>query len=86
MAIASLAVGVLSLPTSCCCTFFGAPLSVAAVVLGILAMSKINKEPHLYTGKPLALGGIILGALGVAVLVLSIIFGMGNAIISQLHH
>jgi hypothetical protein len=58
MAIASLVMGGLSLP--CCgCGLFG----LLAVVFGAVALSQLNRQPQ-QSGKPLAVAGIVLGALG----------------------
>lgn len=63
MAITSLALGVLSIPTLGCLGI-GALLSV---VLGIVALTRANREPHVYGGKGLAIGGIAAGALSLMV-------------------
>ncbi len=61
MAIASLVMGGLSL--SCCgCGLFG----LLAVVFGALALSQLNQQPQ-QGGKPLAIAGIVLGALSLVV-------------------
>jgi hypothetical protein len=64
MAIASLVLGILSIP-SCCCVFAGTPMSIAAVVLGIVAMQKIKAQPQMWTGQGLAIGGIVTGGIGI---------------------
>ena len=46
--------------------------SILAVVFGHVALSQINRNPH-YTGRGMAIAGLVLGYLGVAVLVLVII-------------
>lgn len=63
MAITSLVLGVLSIPTLGCLGI-GALLSV---VLGIVALTRANREPHVYGGKGLAIGGIAAGALSLLV-------------------
>lgn len=67
MAIASLVLGILSIPGHWCC-HLGVPMGIAAVVLGILSISKINKEPQRYGGKGLAIGGIVAAVVGVALI------------------
>jgi hypothetical protein len=64
MAIASMVLGILSIP-SCCCTFVATPLSIAAVILGIVAMQKIKAEPQNWTGQGMAIAGIVTGGFGV---------------------
>lgn len=63
MAVVSLVTGLLSLPGHFCC-YLGWPLGMVSIVLGILSYSKINKEPGRWSGKGLALGGIISSAIG----------------------
>jgi len=61
MAIASLVMGGLSF--SCCgCGLFG----LLAVVFGAVALSQLNQQPQ-QGGKPLAIAGIVLGAVGLVV-------------------
>jgi len=64
LAIASMVLGILSIPT-CCCAFIGTPLSIAAVVLGIVSMGKIKNQPQAWKGTGLAITGIVTGSVGV---------------------
>ena len=59
MAVASLVLGICGLVF----TFFGFGLilGIIAVVLGHIHKSKINKEPEIYGGEGLVLGGLITG-------------------------
>lgn len=63
LAITSLVLGVLSLPTLGC---FGIG-ALLAVVLGILALVRANREPHVYGGKGFAIAGIAASALSLLV-------------------
>jgi hypothetical protein len=83
MATVSLVTGITSLPTMLCCSFFGLPLSIAAVVTGIVAISNIDKRPDELTGKGLAYGGIATGAVGIMLLILLFAVGIGGALIEQ---
>ena len=65
MATASLVLGVLSIPTFGC-LIVGA---VAGVVLGIVALTRANREPHLYGGKGLAIAGIATSALSLLIVI-----------------
>ena len=58
LAIASLVIGILSLPTLGC-AIVGA---LAGIVMGALALMKANREPHAYGGKGLAIAGIATSA------------------------
>jgi type II secretory pathway pseudopilin PulG len=69
MAIASLVLGLLGLPLVFC---FGIGFLAAVVggVLGIIALSKASKEPHLYGGKGLAIGGLVASGLSLLLSIL----------------
>jgi hypothetical protein len=45
----------------------GVALGIVAVILGILALRRIGRDPHLRRGSALAIGGIVLGGLGVLI-------------------
>lgn len=60
--IISLVLGVLSLLLFCC--YAGIPLGAGAVIVGYLGMSNANKDPMRYTGRGMAIGGMVLGAIG----------------------
>jgi Domain of unknown function (DUF4190) len=63
-AIASLVLGILSLPTA------GLLLvgAVVAVVLGVIGLVKADREPDEYGGKGIAITGIVLAALSIVLL------------------
>jgi len=63
MAIASLVLGVLALPTLGCLGI-GA---LIAIVLGIVALTRASREPHVYGGTGFAIGGIVAAALSLVV-------------------
>lgn len=72
MAVASLVLGVVSITIGWCCNF-GVLTGPVAVGLGIFALVQIKNNPAQYTGKPLAIIGIVTGALSVVFLVLIIL-------------
>jgi hypothetical protein len=75
MAVASLITGLLSLPGHFCC-YLGWPLGAVSIILGILAILKINKEPSRWSGKGMAIGGIISSSIGfLMILVVIVIYG-----------
>jgi hypothetical protein len=63
MAIISLVAGIVSIPAHYCC-YMGVPIGIASIILAILSIMKINKEPQSWTGKGLAFGGIAATVLG----------------------
>ncbi len=58
MAIASLVLGIVG-----CCVFPVLP-SIAAAIMGGIAMKKAKDEPHEFGGHGMALAGLILGIIG----------------------
>jgi len=64
LATASMILGVIGLFVGFC---FGPIPGIAALILGIIGLNQINKSPQTNTGKPLAVVGIITGALSVLV-------------------
>ncbi len=76
LAIVSLVLGLFSLFMVFCCGPLSIVLGISAVTFGLVSISRIGKEPMRYTGKPLAIAGIVLGALGALGYVLMfVVFG-----------
>jgi hypothetical protein len=71
LAIASLVMGILSIPL-CCCSFFGVWAPIGAIVCGVLAMNKIKEAPHMFTGNGLCIAGIVTGGVGLTLDALAI--------------
>jgi hypothetical protein len=61
VAIVSLVLGIASVTFGWICG--GLLLAPLAVILGLVAMSQIKRNPAQYGGKPLALGGLITGGI-----------------------
>jgi hypothetical protein len=77
LAVWSMVLGLVSITLGWCCSF-GLLTAPVAVVLGIYALSQIKSDPRRYTGKPLAITGIVSGALYfVALAVIVLIYGLG---------
>ncbi|HEV2663483.1 MAG TPA: DUF4190 domain-containing protein [Blastocatellia bacterium] len=74
LAIASLVLGIISIPT------LGLLVvgAITAIALGAIAIGRIKKEPAIYGGKGMAIGGIITSAVS---LLLTAVFVMGSAIV-----
>jgi hypothetical protein len=72
--------GILSLLSSCCCCLFSTPLSIAAIVCGIMALNQIKTEPDRYGGKNQAIAGIALGSIGILLALIGIVVGVAGQI------
>jgi hypothetical protein len=83
LAIVSLVTGILSLPGAFCCMLVGIPLSLTAVVTGIISIVGMGNKPEL-EGKGLAIGGIACGAVGVVLLVVALVIGIGGGLLRGL--
>lgn len=75
--IISLVCGVLSFLLFCC--YGGVPLGIAALITGYLGIQNINKDSLNYTGRTLAIVGMIFGGISVALSIIGLIFiGIGG--------
>ena len=72
LAVVSLILGISSLTVGWCCSL-ALILAPAALITGIIAKSRADKQPELYSGRGMAIGGIIMGAVSLAAYVLFII-------------
>ena len=68
-AIGTLLCGLLSFPAVFLMFGYGAGVSLLAVLLGCISISRIMRWPTLYTGKWLAILGIALGLASILLLV-----------------
>jgi hypothetical protein len=82
LALASLITG--GLGGGCCCflSVLQVPLDLAAIITGVMALWQIQAQPTRYTGKPMAILGIILGGGALLVYVTFIVV----AIVSNVMH
>lgn len=64
MAITALILGILG--------FCLPPLLLIALILGIIALTRVSGKPEVYGGRGLALAGVILGGLGIGLWVLTV--------------
>ncbi len=60
LAVASLVLGILSMPLTMCLGVFSAPFAVLAVIFGHVARARVARRPGL-TGAGMALAGFTLG-------------------------
>jgi hypothetical protein len=79
MAIASLVLAILSVTVGWCCSL-GLLLAPAGLITGWIALNQIKKDPQRYSGRGMALGGIITSGVFLGLYLLFIII-YGIAII-----
>lgn len=72
LAVVSLILGISSLTVGWCCSL-ALLLAPAALITGVMAKNRADKEPQLYGGRGMAIGGIVMGAISLAAYVLFII-------------
>jgi hypothetical protein len=77
LAVLSLILGIASMTVGWCC-YFGVFTGPIAIGLGIFALVQIKNNPTQYTGKGLAIAGIVTGGLYFVFLALIVLlYGLG---------
>jgi hypothetical protein len=61
----ALALGIISMLFACC--YGGIPLGAAALIVGFLGLKNVNESPMEYSGRGLAIGGIVTGVIGLLI-------------------
>jgi hypothetical protein len=84
LATASMVLGIISVTVGWMC--FGPIPAIIAIILGLVALSQIKKNPDHFGGQPLAWTGIITGGLTVVVYVGLMIVYVLVAIIAAANH
>ena len=72
LAVVALCLGVGSLTIGWCCSL-GLLLGPAALITGFIALSQIKKDPQRYTGRGLAIAGMICGGVYIALYLLILV-------------
>lgn len=85
LAIVSTVIGIFSLITCACCGLLGIPISIAATICGGISIHRQNNEPDRFSSssKPLAIIGIVLGALTLVLSIVAALAGFGLQLIEQ---
>ena len=63
LAMASMITGIVGLLAGGC---FGPLPGIAALIMGLVALSQIKKDPEKFGGKPFAIAGVAIGAVSIA--------------------
>jgi len=82
--IISLVSGVIAMAANCCCAFFGIPFSVIAIITGIVSLMRIRNNPERFTGKVYGWIGIAIGVGGILILIVSVLVGIGPAVLEEI--
>jgi hypothetical protein len=85
LAIASLVTGILSLFPGCCCGLFGIPLSIVALVMGIISIQQINASGGQIGGKNMAIAGTVLGGIAIAIDIVMFVLNGTAQIMNSMH-
>lgn len=71
--IISLILGILSIVICC---YGGFPFGAASIITGIIAVNNEKRQPEKYSGRSLATGGIVTGAVGIGLTIVFIILAI----------
>lgn len=74
LALAGMIMGILSLTVGWFCCGFGPVFSILGLVFSCIGLAQINRNPEQFTGKGLAITGIVLSVLRLVVMVCFVIF------------
>ena len=85
LAIASMVCGILAIVPGCCCGLFGIPLSIAALIMGIISISQINASAGQLGGKGMALAGTICGGVAVAMDIAAVFLNITSQALNTMH-
>jgi len=58
----------------CCC--YGIPFNVLGIIFSLVALAQIKGSPHVYSGKGIAIAGLITSLLSIVLVVLLMILGV----------
>ena len=85
LAVASFVCGILAIVPGCCCGLFGLPLSILAVVLGLIGFNQINATGGQMGGKGLAIAGMVCGGTALFINVGGTLFHLTEHMTRSLH-
>ena len=85
LAVAAMVCGILAIFPGCCCGLLGIPLSIAAVVMGLVAMNQINATGGQQRGRGMAIAGLVCGGIAIAMDVVSVVFNVSSQMMKSMH-
>lgn len=74
-ALTGLIMGLISITIGCCCCY-GFPFNVLGIVCSLIALAQIQSNPELYSGKGMAVTGLITSLVSIALAGLMMILGL----------
>ena len=74
-ATTSLIMGLVSITFGLCCCY-GIPFNVLGIIFSLVALAQIKGSPHLYSGKGIAIAGLITSLLSLVLVALLMILGV----------
>lgn len=75
LALTGMILGIVAVTLGLCCCY-GFPFNVAGIVFSILGLVQIKKSPEQYSGKGMAITGLILSILSILLVIGLLIFGV----------
>jgi hypothetical protein len=84
LATASLVMGLLAVTCGCCCCY-GFPFNILGVLFGAIALAQIGRAPRVESGRELAIAGLVLSILSLALSVFAGLFGVLAALPDLAH-
>lgn len=73
-----MASGLVGIPAACCCWYIGWFPALLALLLAAIGFARMKDDPN-SDAKPLLIGGLVLGSLGlVIIVVVLVLMGIGN--------
>jgi hypothetical protein len=85
LAVASMVCGILAIVPGCCCGLFGIPLSIAALVMGLISIGQINGSAGQLGGKGMAIAGTVCGGVGITLNIVGVIFNVTSEVMKHAH-
>ncbi len=85
LAIASMVCGLLAIVPGCCCGLFGIPLSLAALIMGIISISQINASAGQLGGKGMAIAGTVCGGVAIAMDIAAVFLNITSQALNTMH-
>jgi len=85
LAIASMVCGILAIVPGCCCGLFGIPLSLAALIMGIISISQINASAGQLGGKGMAIAGTVCGGVAIAMDIAAVFLNITSQALNTMH-